>query len=417
MPILRNIGTLATCRADGAQGDIHSIHDAALVWEEGRIVWMGPEAELPALDDARESWDAGGRLVIPGLIDCHTHLAFGGWRAGEFEQRLLGESYQDIARAGGGIAATVEATRAVSEEALSERCVDFLHAMLRLGVTTVECKSGYGLNTENELKILRAYRRVSAMQPVRLVATLLGAHVVPKEWKADRRRYVDLVIEEMIPAVAAENLAEFCDVFVEDTAFTVDEARRILGAGSAVGLKPKLHADQLAPGGGAELAAEVRAVSADHLEHASEAGLTEMARAGTVAVALPLATLYLRQSPMAARRFVDAHVPVAVATDFNPGSAPSYDMHLALLLACTFLGLTPSEALKGATVHAARAVGRERDIGSVEPGKAADFAVIDAPDVTHWMYHFRPDTCRMTVVDGTVQWEAPGLSPAGTGRC
>jgi imidazolonepropionase len=184
-----------------------------------------------------------------------------------------------------------------------------------------------------------------------------------------------------------------------------------------VGLKSKLHADQLGPGGGAELAAEVQAISADHLEHAAEAGLAEMARVGTVAVALPLATLYLRQAPMAARRFVDAHVPVAVATDFNPGSAPSYDMHLAMLLACTFLGLTPSEALKGATLYAARAVDRERHIGSIEHGKAADFAVIDAPDVTHWMYHFRPDTCRLTVVDGTVHWKAPDLSPAGTGQC
>jgi imidazolonepropionase len=417
VPILRNIGTLATCRADGAQGEIYPIHDAALVWEDGRIVWLGPEAELPTAHAAVESWDTEGRLVIPGLIDCHTHLAFGGWRAGEFEQRLLGETYQAIARAGGGIAATVEATRALSEDALSQRCVDFLHAMLRLGVTTVECKSGYGLDTANELKLLRVYRRLSGMQPVRIVSTFLGAHVVPQEWKMDRPRYVDLLIEEMIPAVAAESLAEFCDVFVEDTAFTVDEARRILGAGSAVGLKPKLHADQLAPGGGAELAAEVRAVSADHLEHASQAGLTEMARAGTVAVALPLATLYLRQPPMAARRFVNANVPVAVATDFNPGSAPSYDMHLALLLACTFLGLTPSEALKGATLYAARAVGRERDLGSLEPGKAADFAVIDAPNVTHWMYHFRPDTCCMTVVDGTVQWEAPSLSPARPGPC
>jgi imidazolonepropionase len=199
VPILRNIGTLATCRADGAQGEIYPIHDAALVWEDGRIVWLGPEAGLPTAHAAVESWDAEGRLVIPGLIDCHTHLAFGGWRAGEFEQRLLGETYQDIARAGGGITAT----RALSEDALSQRCVGFLHAMLRLGVTTVECKSGYGLDTANELKLLRVYRRISGMQPIRIVSTFLGAHVVPKEWKTDRPRYVDLLIEEMIPAVAA----------------------------------------------------------------------------------------------------------------------------------------------------------------------------------------------------------------------
>lgn len=417
MPVLRNIGSLATCRAAGAQGEIHPLPAAALVWEDGRIVWVGPEAELPKVYSGMEDWDVAGRLVIPGLIDCHTHLAFGGWRAEEFEQRLLGVSYQDIARAGGGIASTVKSTRAISEEALAQRSIGFLRAMLRLGVTTVECKSGYGLDTANELKLLRTYRQIDGMQPIRIVSTFLGAHVVPKEWKTDRARYVDLVINEMMPAVAAENLAEFCDVFVEETAFTVDEARRILAAGRAMGLAPKLHADQLAPGGGAELAAEVCAVSADHLEYASPAGLEQMARAGTVAVALPVASLYLRQPPMAARRFVDAEVPVAVATDFNPGSAPSYDMHLAMLLACTFLGLSPSEALKGATIYAARAVGRERDLGSIEPGKAADFAVMDAPNLTHWIYHFRPDTCCMTVVDGTVHWEAPGLSPTRAGRC
>lgn len=406
MPLLRNIGLLATCRAPGGQGEIHPIRDAALGWEAGRITWVGAEADVPPTLAATETWDAGGCLVIPGLIDCHTHLAFGGWRAGEFEQRLLGATYQDIARRGGGIASTVTATRALSEDELSQRCLTFLDAIVRLGVTTVECKSGYGLDTKNELKLLRVYRRVRDLHPVRIVSTFLGAHVIPKEWQADRARYVDLIIEEMIPAVAEDHLADFCDVFVEDTAFTADEARRIFRAAKAAGLQPKLHADQLESGGGAELAAEVQAVSADHLEYASPEGITDMARSGTVAVALPLATLYLGQQPMAARRFVAAGVPVAVATDFNPGSAPSYDMHLALLLGCILSGLTPTEALKGGTLHAARALGRDQHLGSLEVGKAADFAVIDAPDVTHWLYHFRPDTCRMTVVDGQVGWKA-----------
>jgi len=417
MPVLRNIGVLATCRAGGGQADVHAIRDAALAWEDGCITWVGPEADLPPARANEEAWDAGGRLVIPGLVDCHTHLAFGGWRAGEFEQRLRGVSYRDIARQGGGIAATVSATRALPEDALVERCLGFLDAMVRLGVTTVECKSGYGLDAASELKLLRVYRRVGEQHSVRIVPTFLGAHVVPPEWRSDRAGYVELLVGQLLPAVAEAGLAAFCDVFVEDTAFTLDEARRIFTAAKALGLEPKLHADQLESGEGAELAAEGGAVSADHLERASAEGIAAMARAGTVAVMLPLASLYLGQQAMAARRFVAADVPVAVATDFNPGSAPSYDMHLALMLACTMSGLTPAEAVKGATLYAARAVARERHFGSLEPGKTADFAVIDAPDVTHWLYHFRPDTCRMTVIGGRVRWKAPELRSAqGEGK-
>ncbi|MCU0620820.1 MAG: imidazolonepropionase [Gemmatimonadales bacterium] len=404
MRVLSNIRQLATCRAVGGQGEIHAIPDAALVWQDDTILWMGPERELPDVHETAEREDAGGRLVVPGLVDCHTHLAFGGWRADEFERRLRGESYLDIARAGGGIAATVRATRAATEDELVQRARVVLQEMRALGVTTVECKSGYGLDAESERKLLQVYRRLRREQSSRLVATFLGAHVVPPEFRERREAYVDWLVREMIPAVAAERLATACDVFVEESAFSLAEARAILGAARAHGLARKVHADQLSDGGGAALAAEVGALSADHLEHVSDAGIAAMAAAGTVAVSLPLASLYLQQPPMPARRFIEAGVPVAVATDFNPGSAPSYHLPMAMTLACTLQRMTPAEVLKGATIYAARAIGMESAIGSIEPGKRADLAVIDAPDVNHWLYHLRPNACVMTVVDGVTRW-------------
>jgi imidazolonepropionase len=396
---------LATCAAAGGQGDIHAIENAALAWRDGRITWVGPDAALPAEFASEERVFLGAafgssQLVIPGLIDCHTHLAFGGWRANEFVERIQGRTYQDIAAAGGGIASTVAQTHAISSEGLVDKCGRFLREMLWLGVTTVECKSGYGLTVDEELRLLRVYRDLAAAGPQRIVATLLGAHTVPPAMRDRREAYVDLVVNEMIPAAAREGLATCCDVFVERGAFTVEEARRILRAAREAGLAAKLHADQLSDGGGAALAAEVDAISADHLEHASDAGIAAMAKAGVVAVSLPLAAMYLGQRAMPARRFIAAGVPVAVASDFNPGSAPSYHLPLALTLACTMQRLTPAEALKGATLYAARAVGLDADIGSLEPGKRADFAVIDAPSVDQWLYHFRPNACRARFIGG-----------------
>jgi len=406
MHLLRNIGLLATCRAEGLQGDIHAIPHAALAWDDGRIVWVGPESDLPARFQAGETLSAGGRLVIPGLVDCHTHLAFGGWRAEEFERRVRGESYLQIAASGGGIAATVRATRATSEDVLLARAAAVLEGMLALGVTTVECKSGYGLDEASELKLLRVYRRLAEQGPLRPVPTLLAAHAVPSEYRDRRDAYVALVVDRIIPAAARERLARCCDAFVEDGAFTVDEARQILRAGRAAGLAPKLHADQLTSGGGAELAAELGALSADHLECVSTGGIAALRQAGVVAVSLPIATLYLGQAPMPARRLIDAGVRVAVATDFNPGSAPSWHLPLALTLACTLQRMTPAEALKGATIHAARAIGLESEIGSLEVDKAADFAIIDAPEVNHWLYQFRPNACVETVIGGVTRWRA-----------
>jgi imidazolonepropionase len=406
MPLLTNIASLATCRSDGGQGDIHAIPRAALAWEDGRILWAGREADLPARLRGGEQLDAGGRLVIPGLVDCHTHLAFAGWRADEFERRLRGESYLEIVAAGGGIAATVQATRAASDAELAARAAGFLEGMLSLGVTTVECKSGYGLDEPSELRLLRVYAGLAELGPQRLVPTLLAAHVVPPEYRDRRAAYVALVTHRVIPAAAAERLARCCDVFVEESAFTVDEARRILLAGRAAGLLPRLHADQLTAGGGAELAGEVGALSADHLECVSPRGIAALRDAGVVAVSLPLAALYLGQRPMPARALIEAGVPVAVATDFNPGSAPSWDLPLALMLACTLQRMTPAEALKGATIYGARAAGVAAEAGSLEPGKAADFAVIDAPDVNQWLYQFRPNACVETVIGGLTRWRA-----------
>lgn len=406
MPVLRNIGTLATCRPEGGQGDIHPLRDAALAWQGDALVWAGPEAELPRRLRAWESLDAEGRLVVPGLVDSHTHLAFAGWRADEFVRRIGGATYLEIARAGGGIASTVRRTRAASEEELLAHCRRYAREMLSLGVTAAECKSGYCLETQGELKLLRVYRRLAELEPLRVVPTFLGAHVVPPEFQEDRDRYIDLLVEEMLPSVAEERLARFCDVFLEESAFSREEARRVLCAAREAGLGAKLHADQLTDGGGALLAAELGAVSADHLERVSESGIRALAGSGTVAVSLPIASLYLGQDPPPARRLLEAGVAVAVATDFNPGTAPACHLPLAMSLACLRGRMTPAEALKGATIYAARAVGLEDEIGSLEPGKAADFAVIDAPDADHWLYHFRANACRLTVAGGRVAWEA-----------
>jgi imidazolonepropionase len=401
MPLMTGIGLLVTCRDTGRPGELETIPAAALAWEEGRVTWLGPEAFLPeSLAAAESRLDARGAMVIPGLVDCHTHLAFAGWRADEFAARLSGRSYLEIARAGGGIRGTVADTRRASREELKDRCRRFLAEMARLGVTTVECKSGYGLDVANEVKLLEVYRDLNDEGPVRLVPTLLAAHVLPREYDDDREGYVRLVCEEIIPRTGEDGLAVFCDVFVEEGAFALDEARRILERGLEFGLRPKLHIDQFNDLGGARLAAELGAASADHLDVTSDRGLEALAAAGVVGVILPLASLYAGESEPRARRLLKAGVATAVSTDFNPGSAPSFHLPLALLLACLRGGTTPAEALLGATRIAARAVGLEAEAGSLEVGKRADFALIDSPDPVHWLYHFRGNACREVYVGG-----------------
>jgi imidazolonepropionase len=398
--VLNNIGQLATCPTAAPQQDAGLIDNAALVFTDNRISWAGPEQQLPERYLDHEFIDCGQRLVIPGLIDCHTHLCFGGWRGDEFEMRLQGHSYQQVTAAGGGIRSTVEATRADTAQLLEKKALQSLEGMLELGVTTVECKSGYGLELAAELKQLQVYRQLNERQPIDLITTFLGAHMVPDEYRQHREKYIQLLCDVLIPAVSKQKLARFCDVFVEEGAFSISEARKILGAAREAGLGLKVHADQLSNGRGAHLAAELHAVSAEHLEYVDEMGIKALAKAGTVAVSLPLASLYLRERYLPARQLLEAGVRVAVATDFNPGSAPSYHLPLAMTLACVNQQMTPQEVVMGATSVAARAIAAEQRIGSLLPGYEADIAIFDAPSLSHWLYHFRANACCGVVKSG-----------------
>jgi imidazolonepropionase len=401
--VLRNIGQLATCPADAVQQDAGLIDNAALVFEGNKITWVGAEEQLPDQLGKLDFIDCGQRLVTPGLVDCHTHLCFGGWRGDEFEMRLQGRSYQEIAAAGGGIRSTVAATRSDSPVQLADKALKSLQGILDLGVTTLECKSGYGLEKVAELKQLQVYRQLDEQQAIELVPTFLGAHMVPDEYQDRRNEYIRLLCDELIPMVSEQQLAQFCDVFVDVGAFRLAEAEEILVAAQIAGLGLKVHADQLSNGGGAQFAASMGAVSAEHLEYASKQGIQALADTGTVAVSLPLASLYLREAYMPARDMLAAGVRVAVATDFNPGSAPSYHLPLAMTLACINQQMTPQEVLSGATTIAARAVSAEHRIGSLIPGYEADIAIFDVPSVNHWLYHFQANACCGVIKAG--QWE------------
>jgi len=402
MTVLRNISQLATCPAYSVQQDAGLIDHAALVFEGSKIVWTGTEQMLPDQYADEVSVDCRQRLVIPGLIDCHTHLCFGGWRGDEFELRLQGSSYQDIVAAGGGIRSTVAATRTEGLPQLLEKTLNALAGMLDLGITTVECKSGYGLEMTTELKQLEVYRQLHQQQSIDLVATFLGAHIVPDEYQQSRPDYIHLLCELLIPQIAQQGLARFCDVFIEEGAFSIAEARLVLAAAKKAGLGLKVHADQFSNGAGAQLAAELGAVSAEHLEYADPQGIRSLAESDTVAVSLPLASLYLGERYLPARQMLDANVRVAVATDFNPGSAPSYHLPLAMTLACLNQQMTPQEVLMGATTIAARAIAAENRIGSLLPGFNADIAIIDAPSLNQWLYHFRANACCGVLKTG--QW-------------
>lgn len=379
-------GHAATLRKDAqAYG---AVRDAAIGLEAGRIAWIGPRADLPgppwAL--AREVRELDGAWVTPGLIDAHTHLVFGGDRAGEWEARLNGASYEDIARGGGGILSTVRATRAASEDALVASAQRRLHALMRQGVTTVEVKSGYGLDRDSELKMLRA---AGQLDGARVRRTLLAAHAVPPEYRDNRAAYVDLICDDIIPAAAAEGLADAVDAYCETIGFTPAEVARVFEAAAVHGLRVKLHAEQLSDQDGAALAARFGALSADHLEHLSAEGVAAMAAAGVAAVLLPGAYYFLRDAtppPVAALR--QAGVAMALATDCNPGTSPLTSPLLAMNLACTLFRLTPEEALAGFTRNAARALGLQDEIGTLEVGKAADLAVwrIDEPaELAYWL--------------------------------
>jgi imidazolonepropionase len=356
-------------------GAFGAIEDGAIGIQDGRIVRVGRRIDLAGYR-AHRIEPLGGAWVTPGLIDCHTHLVFGGNRAGEFEQRLNGASYEEIARAGGGIVASVKATRLATLEGLVEQARPRLQALMKGGATTVEIKSGYGLDVPSELKMLEAAKALGDSEPVRVVRTLLALHALPPEHRESREDYVRLAVDEMIPAVAEAGLAQAVDAYCEGIGFTPREVRGLFEAAREHGLRVKLHAEQLSNLSGAALAAEYGALSADHLEHADEAGVQAMARAGMVAVLLPGAFYALRESRKPPVDLLRRHgVPMAVATDCNPGTSPVLSPTLMLSMACTLFGLTPEEALAGMTVNAAKALGLEKEVGTVATGMAADLCV------------------------------------------
>jgi imidazolonepropionase len=388
-------------------GRYAAIAPGAVAAEGGRIAWVGPTAELPGERGqlAREVHDLRGRWVTPGLVDCHTHLVHAGDRAREFELRLQGATYEEIARAGGGIVSTVAATRDASETALGEAASRRLGRLLAEGVTTIEIKSGYGLRTDAELKQLRVARRIGESAPVTVRTTFLGAHAVPPEFKGRQEEYVALVCGEMLPAVAEAGLADAVDAFCEGIAFSPAQTARVFERARSLGLPVKLHADQLSDLGGAALAARFGALSADHLEHTSASGVRAMADAGTIAVLLPGAFYFLRDTkapPVQALR--DHGVPIAVSTDCNPGSSPLSSILLAMNFACTLFRLTPEEALAGVTCHAARALGLADACGTIEVGKACDLAIWDVAEPAALAYAMGAAPCAGVVKSGVIRF-------------
>jgi imidazolonepropionase len=356
-------------------GGYGEIGDAAIAVKDGRIAWLGRQADLPQGAGAQVVHDCGGCWLTPGLIDCHTHIVHAGNRSDEFEARLNGATYEDIARAGGGIMSTVRATRAASEDELMRQSLPRVRSLLAEGVTTLEIKSGYGLTLESEANMLRVARRIGRELPVGVATTFLGAHALPPEFAGRADDYITEVCA-MIAPLAAEGLVDAVDAFCERIGFSPEQTERVFQAARAHGLPVKLHAEQLSDQRGAELVARYQGLSADHLEHLTEAGIAAMAAAATVAVLLPGAYYFLRDTtppPVAALRA--AGVPIAVATDCNPGTSPMTSLLLAMNMVCTLWRLTPLEALAGCTAHAARALGRDKQIGSLEVGKRADFAL------------------------------------------
>lgn len=378
-------------RTKEAMSDLAIIEDGSVWIEDGVIQAVGTTAELEekygAVTDV-EIIDATGRLVTPGLVDPHTHVVYGGSREQEFEQRLQGATYMAIMNEGGGIHASMRMTREATPEQLVAQTTKRLASFLAHGVTTVESKSGYGMDLATELKQLQVMQTLNESQPVELVPTFMGAHAVPTAYKGREDEFVEHIITEMLPVVAEQNLAVFNDVFCEKDVYTPAQAERILQAGKAFGLTPKIHADEIAPYGGAELAAKVGAISAEHLLKASDAGIEAMAEAGVIACLLPATALYLREEAARGRYMIDHGVAVAISTDCNPGSSPTTSMPLVMNLACISMHLTPAEALTAATYNAACAVGLQDKIGSLEVGKQADVVIWDAPSYQAIQYFF-----------------------------
>jgi imidazolonepropionase len=403
--IVHNTSEVLTCDGDWrgkAEDALAPIRRGAVGIARGRIAWLGTNPPKGSVSGRTREIDAKGGFVGPGFVDCHTHVVFAGDRSEEFEARCQGRTYLEIAQAGGGIARTVKATRDAGADELVRLALPRLERLLRQGVTAAEVKSGYGLTVESELKMLEVVRVLGERQPVSLVATVLGLHALPPEFSGPREAYVREVIEELLPRVAKAQLARFCDVFVEQSAFTHDEARACLAAAKALGLLPRLHVDQLTANGGAQLAAELGAVTADHLEHISPAGIAALKEAGTVAVLAPTSTLFARVRPFAPGRALrDAGVPVALCTNVNPGSSNSENVFLAMGLACVENGLSPAEAYLGLTRIGGLAL-RDESLGRLVVGGPADLVVFAADSYRALPYHFAMNDVAQVVKSGRI---------------
>jgi imidazolonepropionase len=379
-------GTLAKQQQE--MRGLHLIPDGAAVLGDGGIEWLGATANLPAGPPDAEVIDASGKTVLPGFIDSHTHLIFAGSRENEFEQRLQGMSYQQIAARDGGINATVQRVRQASRDELKRLARCRLDRLLHFGVTTVEIKSGYGLTPADELKCLEVIAELNAEGPLELVPTFLGAHAVPPEFRSDRDGYIRLLIDTILPEIARAQLAEFCDVFCETGVFSLEESDRILSQARDLGFRLKLHADEMTPLGGAELAARLGAVSADHLLCITDAGIDALAQSGTVATLLPGTAFFLGLPYAPARRLIERGVTVALASDCNPGTCPTENLPLVGAMACTQMKMLPAEVVTALTLNAAAALGRADRLGSLAVGKQADLIICDVPDYRHLFYHF-----------------------------
>ncbi|WP_134703167.1 imidazolonepropionase [Ammoniphilus sp. YIM 78166] len=397
-----------------AMSDLHIIEDGAVWIEDGFIQMVDTDESVTAFyrDRLHEAHviDATGRVVTPGLIDAHTHLVFGGSREQEYEMRLAGKSYMEIMNAGGGIHNSTRATQAASEEELYELSYKRLNRFLQYGVTTLEAKSGYGLTLEHEMKQLRVAKRLHESHPIDIVSTFMGAHAVPAEYKQDPDRFVDIVVNEMIPEVAKSGLAQFNDVFCEHGVFTPEQSERILRAGMEHGLLPKIHADEIEPYQGAELAARLGAVSADHLLRASDEGIRQMAEKGVVAVLLPGTAFFLKAEAANGRKMIDAGVAVALSTDRNPGSSPTENLPFMMNLGCQTMGMTPAEVVVATTINAAHAIKQAHRVGSLEKGKVADLVVFDAPNYAYMQYHYAVNLVETVIKAGQIVVEKGRLT-------